>query len=279
MDEEEIKRIEVDLLLEAVVRRYGYDFRQYSRASLRRRILAAQARLGLSHISDLIPAVLWDEALGQSLISELSLTVTEMFRDPDFYQVVRKKVLPYLGTYPFFRIWVAGCGTGEEVYSLAILLKEEGLYERAKIFVTDYNETALKTAQDGIFSLKVIRLYTNNYQKAGGRRPFSEYYQANTQSATIIPAIKANITFANHNLLTDSVFSEIQLIFCRNVLIYFERSLQDRVLKIFLDSLGYGGFLCLGSKETVQYSTVASQLITFDPTEKIYRKRIPTGPL
>lgn len=279
MDEEEIKRVEVNLLLEAIARRYGYDFRQYSRASLRRRILAAQARLGITHISDLIPAVLWDEVLGQSLISELSLTVTEMFRDPDFYQVVRKKVLPYLSTYPFFRIWVAGCGTGEEVYSLAILLKEEGLYERAKIFATDYNEPALKTAQDGIFSLKDIRLYTNNYQKSGGRQSFSDYYQADSQSATIIPAIKANITFANHNLLTDSVFSEIQLIFCRNVLIYFERSLQDRVLKIFLDSLGYGGFLCLGSKETVQYSTVANQLITFDPAEKIYRKRIPTGPL
>jgi chemotaxis protein methyltransferase CheR len=279
MDEEEIKKVEVDLLLEAIARRYGYDFRQYTRAALARRIQNALARLGYQRISELIPAILWNETLGRSLISEFSLTATEMFRDPGFYRVVRQKILPYLSTYPFFRIWVAGCGSGEEVYSLAIILKEEGLYERAKIFGTDYNEQALKKARDGIFPLKDMQLYAANYQKAGGEQPFSSYYRVDHQSAIIDPGIQANITFANHNLITDGVFSEVQLVFCRNVMIYFERSLQDRVLKIICESLSHGGFLCLGSKETVQYSTVANQLTAFDPVEKIYRKRIPTGPL
>ncbi|MGB8645999.1 MAG: protein-glutamate O-methyltransferase CheR [Anaerolineae bacterium] len=273
MNEAEIERVEIDLLLDTIHKRYGYDFGHYARASLHRRILHARSKLGYAHVADLIPAILRDESVGRALIAEFSITVTEMFRDPDFYRAVRLQVIPYLTTYPFFRAWVAGCATGEEVYSLAILLKEEGVYERAKIFATDFNDAALKRAQDGIYPLKDIQQYTLNYQKAGGRQSFADYYHAEYRSAILDSAIKPNITFANHNLVTDSDFGESQLIFCRNVLIYFDRALQNRVLRVLASSLGNGGFLCLGAKETIDYSEVADQFTVVDAAEKIYRKR------
>jgi chemotaxis protein methyltransferase CheR len=216
---------------------------------------------------------LWNEELAHTVIADFSITVTEMFRDPDFYQAVRQKVVPYLSTYPFFKVWVTGCATGEEVYSLAILLQEEGLYNRASIYATDFNDKALKKAQDGVYPLKDLQKYTVNYQKAGGKRSFADYYRAENNSATIDPALKANISFANHNLVTDGIFSEVQMIFCRNVLIYFDQTLQNWVLTMLTESLSHNGFLCLGNKESLELSDVGRQFRTMDEAQRIYQKR------
>jgi chemotaxis protein methyltransferase CheR len=272
MDERAVERIEVDLLLEALYRRYGYDFRQYARASIRRRVRHFAGRNGSQNVGELIPRVLHDEAFAEAAIHDFSITVTEMFRDPDFYRAVREKVVPYLRTYPFCRAWVAGCATGEEVYSLAILLSEEGLYRRATIFGTDFNDVALQTAQAGIYALKDMQQYTANYQNAGGRSSFADYYHAQYRSAIMDQALKANVTFANHNLVTDGVFSEVHLVFCRNVLIYFDRTLQNRVLGLMADSLCHGGFLCLGTKETLDFSDVREQFRVVDAGARIYQK-------
>jgi chemotaxis protein methyltransferase CheR len=272
MDEQDIEKIEIDLLLEALYRRYGYDFRHYAQASLKRRIRHFLAQSDSPTICDLIPRLVRDEAFASKAIHDFSITVTEMFRDPDFYCAVRRRVVPYLRTYPFFKVWVAGCATGEEVYSLAILLSEEGLYERTTLFGTDFNDTALQKAREGIFALKDIQQYTANYQKAGGKRSFSDYYHAQYRSAIVDQVLKTNVTFADHNLVIDGVFSEMHLIFCRNVLIYFDRVLQDRVLALLANSLTYGGFLCLGSKETIDFSDVQEQFRVMDARARIYQK-------
>ncbi|MEW5957370.1 MAG: CheR family methyltransferase, partial [Chloroflexota bacterium] len=224
-------------------------------------------------ISEMLPWLLYDEAFAQAAIYDFSISVTEMFRDPDFYRSLRKNVVPYLKTYPFIKVWHAGCATGEEVYSLAIVLQEEGLYERATIFATDFNEMVLEKAREGIYPLKDIRQYTLNYQKAGGERPFADYYHAQYESAIMNQSLKRNITFASHNLVTDGVFGEMHLIFCRNVLIYFDRTLQNRVLKLFADSLTHGSFLCLGSKETLSFSEVADSFKAIDERARIFQKR------
>lgn len=273
MEPDEIEKIELELFLEAIYRRYGYDFRHYARASARRRARHILAQSGREHLSELIPLLLQDEAFAQKAIYDFSITVTEMFRDPDFYRAVRQTVAPYLQTYPFVKIWVAGCATGQEVYSLAILLKEAGLYERTTIYATDFNETALKKAAEGIYPLKEVQQYTGNYQKSGGQRSFADYYHAEYNSAIMDASLKANITFAHHNLVTDSVFSEAQVIFCRNVLIYFDRSLQNWVLNTLANSLSRGGFLCLGAKETLEFSAVSSQFKPISLEERIYQKR------
>ena len=222
----------------------------------------------------MIPKLLYDDDFAQAAIFDFSIAVTEMFRDPDFYQSVRRNVVPYLKTYPFVKIWHAGCATGEEVYSLAILLQEEGVYDRATIFATDFNDGVLDKAKEGIYALKDIRQYTSNYQKAGGTRSFADYYHAQYELAIMNQGLKDNITFASHNLVTDGVFGEMHLIFCRNVLIYFDRMLQNRVLGLFADSLNYGGFLGLGSKETLQFSEVAKYFKVIDDHTKIYQKRV-----
>jgi chemotaxis protein methyltransferase CheR len=271
---EDIEKIEIDLFLEALFQRYGYDFRHYAEASVRRRVRHLLAKSGYSRICDMIPRLLYDEAFSHMAIHDFSITVTEMFRDPRFYCSIRQSVVPYLKTYPFIKIWHAGCATGEEVYSLAILLEEEGLYERATIFATDLNEAVLEKAKEGIYALKDIRQYTTNYQKAGGTRPFADYYHAQYESAIMNQSLKRNVTFASHNLVTDGVFGEMHLIFCRNVLIYFDKTLQNRVLGLFAESLNYGGFLCLGSKETLQFSSVAEHFKVIDERDKIYQKRI-----
>ncbi len=271
---EEIEKIEIDLFLEALYQRHGYDFRHYAQASVRRRVRQLLAKGGYARVSDLIAPVLYDEAFAKTIIGEFSIAVTEMFRDPDFYRSIRQKVVPYLKTYPFIKIWHAGCATGEEVYSLAILLQEEGLYNRATIFATDFNDTVLDKAKEGIYALKDIRQYTANYQKAGGARSFGDYYHAQYELAIMDQSLKDNITFASHNLVTDGVFGEMHLVFCRNVLIYFDRTLQNRVLGLFNDSLNYGGFLGLGSKETLQFSEVAERFKVVDDQAKIYQKRI-----
>ncbi len=267
----DVRQIEIDLLLEAIYQRYGYDFRQYSQASIQRRLLHHLAKTEFQTISDLIPGILHDETVFTSLVLDLSVTVTEMFRDPWFYLALRRKIIPFLKTFPFINVWHAGCATGEEAYSLAILLKEEGLYDRARIYATDFNDTVLEKARARIYSLERIKEYSRNYQKAGGQRSLADYYRASYQSVILDASLQDNITFANHNLATDGVFSEMHLILCRNVLIYFDRTLQNRVLSVFRDSLCYNGFLCLGSKETIQFSSVREDFAEFAAKEKMYQ--------
>jgi chemotaxis protein methyltransferase CheR len=273
MKPEEIEKIELHLFLEALYQRYGYDFRHYAQASVRRRVRHLAAKNGYSRIGEMFPRLLYDEAFAQAAIYDFSITVTEMFRDPEFYCSLRKNVVPYLKTYPFIKVWHAGCATGEEVYSLAIVLREEGLYDRATIFATDFNEAILEKAKEGIYAFKDIRQYTTNYQQAGGTRSFADYYHAQYESAIMDQSLKRNITFASHNLVTDGVFGEMHLIFCRNVLIYFDKTLQNRVLGLFTDSLNHGGYLCLGSKETLEFSNVAGRFKAVDAPVKIYQKR------
>ena len=277
MRKEEIEKLEIDIFLNAIYRRYGYDFQHYAKASIRRRVRHLMTKTGHDRVSEMISKVLYDEAFAQAAIYDFSITVTEMFRDPDFYAALRRTIVPYLLTYPFIKVWIAGCATGEEVYSVAILLHEAGLYERATLFATDFNDTALDIAREGIYPLKRMRQYTTNYQKSNGQRSFADYYHAQYDSARINPELKANITFANHNLVTDGVFSEMHLILCRNVLIYFGRDLQDRVLELLADSLAYGGFLCLGAKETLEFSSVMDTFKVVNSKQKIYQKRSIRG--
>lgn len=278
METTDINQIEIDLLVEAIYQRYGYDFRQYSQASIKRRVKHHLTKTEFQTISDLIPCILHNEEAFTSLFLDLSVTVTEMFRDPWVYLALREKVIPFLKTFPFINIWQAGCATGEEVYSLAILLKEEGLYNRARIYATDFNDAALEKARARIYPLDRIKEYSRNYQKAGGKRSLADYYRAQYQSVILDASLQDNVTFANHNLATDGVFSEMHLILCRNVMIYFNRSLQDRVLTLFRDSLRYNGFLCMGSKESLQFFSVKDDFVKFAAKEKIYQcKKVKTG--
>lgn len=270
---EDTEKIELHLFLEAMYQGYGYDFRHYSQASVRRRVRHLATKNGYARVSEMLPRLLHDSAFARAAIYDFSVTVTEMFRDPEFYRSLRKNVIPYLKTYPFIKIWHAGCATGEEVYSLAIVLQEEGLYDRATIFATDFNDAILEKAKEGIYAFKDIRHYTTSYQKAGGTGSFADYYHAQYESAIMDQSLKKNITFASHNLVTDGVFGEMHLIFCRNVLIYFDKTLQNRVLGLFSDSLNHGGYLCLGSKETLEFSEVVGYFKTVDGPFKIYQKR------
>lgn len=267
----DIEQIELTLLLEAIYQRYGYDYRQYNQASMKRRLKHHLAKTEYQSISEMIPALLHDPTAFNRLFFDLSVTVTEMFRDPWFFQALREKVIPFLETFPFINVWQAGCATGEETISLAILLKEEGLYDRARIYATDFNDVALETAKARIYPLERIKEYSLNYQKSGGQFSLADYYRADYQSAIFDSSLYKNITFANHNLATDDVFAEMHLILCRNVLIYFNRDLQNRVLTLFRDSVRYNGFLCLGSKETIQFSTVLQDFVDFSSREKIYQ--------
>ncbi len=272
MRKEELEDIEIALFLDAVYMRYGHDFRNYSRASIKRRILNILGSAGHKTISGMISAVLHDESFFETVLYELSITVTEMFRDPDFFKALREQVIPYLKTHPFVKVWHAGCATGEEVYSLAIVLKEEGFYDRATIFATDFNDSALDKAREGIYPLEKMKEFTANYQRSGGTGSFARYYHTGYDAAILDPGLRKNIAFANHNLVTDSVFSEMHLIVCRNVLIYFDRTLQNRVLKLFRDSLVHGGILALGSKETLQFSEAATDFKVLNQKWKIFQK-------
>lgn len=269
----EYEAIEIDLLLEAVYRRYGYDFRSYARASIERRIRLFLSSSGCLSISAMIPKVIHDRDFCSHLVRYFSVSVTEMFRDPAVYRIIREEVVPLLKSWPHIKIWLAGCATGEEVYSLAILLKEEGLYERATIYATDFSDEALDRAREGIYEPVRLQDATRNYQKAGGKRSFSEYYLARYDAATMDASLKEKLVFFNHNLATDTVFGEMHLIFCRNVLIYFNRALQNRALNLFTDSLVHGGFLCLGTKETLQFTDVSHCYDTVDSKARIYKKR------
>ncbi len=268
----ETENIELDLLLEGIHRRWGYDFRSYARASLKRRITKGMDEAGLDHLSEMLPRVLHDKAFFDAFLKNLSITITEMFRDPTFYRAVRKHLVDYLKTYPFIKIWHAGCATGEEAYSMAILLQEEGLLGRATIYATDYNDEALAHAKGGMYSMEKIQQYTANYVASGGTQSFSDYYRARYGSAKMDPALTEKITFSHHNLVTDGVFGEMNVVICRNVLIYFDKTLQSRALALFADSLCRRGFLCLGSKETIEFSTVHNSFESVVKKERIYRK-------
>jgi chemotaxis protein methyltransferase CheR len=265
--------LEISLLLEAIYRKYGYDFREYSQAHIRRRIMNRMAVSGFEDVSQMQSKVLNDEPFASELLQDLSITVTEMFRDPAFYRALREKVIPILKTYPFIKIWHAGCATGEEAYSMAILLQEEGLYDRTTIYATDFNQMALNRAKDGIFSNKMIKEYTSNYQLSGGKESFSSYYTSNYDNVIMNQSLKKNIVWANHNLVTDSVFAEVHLILCRNVLIYFDKNLQNKVQTLFFNSLINGGVLCLGSKESLQFTDLCEEYIALDTKQRIFKKK------
>jgi chemotaxis protein methyltransferase CheR len=271
-DVRDVEEIEVALLLEAIFRRYGFDFREYAPASLRRRLWRRAHGEGLRTLSALQDRLLRDPACMERLLLDLSISVTAMFRDPSFYVALREKVVPLLRTYPFARIWVAGCSTGEEVYSLAIVLDEEELLARTRIYATDINEEVLRRARDGVIRLDKMQEYTQSYVQAGGTRAFSEYYLASYDGAQIDRRLLENVVFAQHNLVSDRSFNEFQLIVCRNVMIYFDRALQDRVLTLFDDSLAKLGVLGLGRKETLRYSVLADRYEELDSYEKLFRK-------
>jgi chemotaxis protein methyltransferase CheR len=265
--------LEISLLLEAVYQKYGYDFRQYSEAHIRRRIMNRMTLSGLSDISQIQSKVLSDEKFAAQLLQDLSITVTEMFRDPDFYKSLRENVIPLLKTYPFIKIWHAGCSTGEEAYSMAIIMQEEGLYDRTTLYATDFNQQALNQAKEGIFSNELIKEYTTHYQLSGGKESFSDYYTSQYNHVIMNQSLKRNIVWANHNLVTDNVFAEVHLILCRNVLIYFEKSLQNKVQTLFYNSLINGGILCLGSKESLHFTELNEKYSELDKKHRIFKKK------
>jgi chemotaxis protein methyltransferase CheR len=269
---EELETLEIELLLEAVHRRYGFDFREYAQASLKRRLWRRMHAEGVTTVTQLHDRLLHEPACMERLLLDLSINVTAMFRDPSFYLALREHIVPALRTYPFTRVWCAGCSTGEEVYSLAILLSEEGLYDRTRIYATDINEQVLDTARAGVFPLDKMQQYTQNYIKAGGKREFSEYYVAAYDGARFSRSLTENIVFAQHNLVSDRAFNEFNVIVCRNVMIYFDKTLQDRVHRLFYESLSTFGTLALGRKESVAFTPYADSYEVVDAAERIYRK-------
>ena len=269
---EELERVEIDLLLEGIYRRYGFDFREYAPASLRRRLWRRIHAEGLESVSGLQEKVLHDPECMERLLLDLSIKVTAMFRDPSFYLAFRARVAPLLRTYPFTRIWVAGCSTGEEVYSLAMLLHEEDVYNRTRIYATDINQSVLDRARAGVFPLDKMREYTQNYIRAGGTRAFSEYYVAKYDGAQFQRSLVENVVFAQHNLVSDRSFNDFNVIMCRNVMIYFDRTLQARVHQLFYESLMTFGVLALGAKESIHFSPHEGAYEELDPNERLYRK-------
>jgi chemotaxis protein methyltransferase CheR len=263
---------DIRLLLDTLYERAGIDFRSYAYSSLKRRILARVQHENVGSIAGLQKLVLRDSETQARLVTGLTIHVTAMFRDPAFYRLLRHQVVPVLRTYPFLRFWVAGCSTGEEVYSLAILLQEEGLYPRCRIYATDLNDAVLAKAQRGIFPLSAMQEYTRNYQRAEGNRSFADYYTADNDFAILRPELRENIVFAAHNLVGDASFNEFHGIFCRNVMIYFNRALQERVHRLFYESLLTYGYLGLGHSETIRFTPHASAFEEIGAREKLYRK-------
>lgn len=269
---DQIEKIEIELFLEAIYRQYGFDYRNYAYESIRRRIWYSARETKVTTISEYQGKVLYQPELMKKLANNISITVTEMFRDPTFFQSFRSNIVPNLQKQPLLRIWIAGCSSGEEVYSLAILLYEEGLYDRATIYATDINEEILEKAKEGKISLHHMQHYTRSYLEAGGQQEFSKYYKVNSEHAILEPFLKKNIIFAHHNLATDHSFNEFHVIICRNVLIYFNNELKDRVFQLFYDSLGEGGFLCLGSQESI---IASNHFLDVDYGNRLYKKAFP----
>ncbi len=271
--EREIEDIEVDALVHALRRRYGHDFTQYARASLIRRLRYALARSGHASLSQLQGAVLRDRDACRALIADLSVTTTEMFRDPPFYEALRRELVPLLRTYPSINVWIAGCATGEEAYSVAILLSEEGLYDRSRIYATDTNQVALDTAREGVYPADPMRANAVNYRLAGGASSFSSYWRSRYGFVAMTPELKRNLVFSDHNLATDGPFASMHLVLCRNVLIYFTRPLQDRVVGLLADSLVPRGFLGLGTKESLRFLAPRERFDEVSAEWRLFRLR------
>ena len=272
MDKNDSTNIEVELLVQAVYARFQYDFRQYSRSSLRRRLEQALMRFSCESITKLQEKLLHEPNFFPKLIPYLTVNTTEMFRDPTYFKALREKVFPFLQTYPSVKIWVAGCSTGEEVFSMAIILRELGM-KKYLIYATDINPMNLEMAKKGIYDLEDVKKASRNYQLSGGITSLSDYYEAAYDSVRFDPTLLNNVVFSDHSLATDSVFSETHFVSCRNVLIYFDRPLQDRVLNLFKESLNRDGFLGLGTKETIQFSTIKNDFVAVDQENRVYQKR------
>jgi chemotaxis protein methyltransferase CheR len=270
---EKVEDIEIRLLLEALFLKYHYDFRSYAFASIKRRLKQAREQLGLATFSAMQESLLHDPEMVGQLLRYLTVQVSEMFRDPSYFRAIREKVVPHLRTYPSIKLWVAGCSGGEELYSMVILFREEGLEERTLFYATDINQDALKTAEAGVYPLDRVPLFTENHRKSGGKSSLSDYYQAAYGRVTFDRTLRRNVVFADHSLVTDAVFAEMHLISCRNVLIYFDRNLQDRALGLFKDSLARKGFLGLGAKESLRFSPQSGAFRDFVREEKIYQRQ------
>ena len=272
---DEIEDLEIRLLLEALYQRYHYDFRHYARASVKRRLRQARQQLGYPSFSAMQDALFRDPIMLSRLLDFLTVQVSEMFRDPSHFRAIREKVTPHLRTYPSLKVWIAGCSTGEELYSFVILFREEGLEERTIFYATDINPTALDAAARGIYPIQRLKAFTENHQRSGGKSSLSDYYSTAYGGAVFDKSLRDRVVFSDHSLVTDAVFAEMQLISCRNVLIYFDRPLQDRAVGLFRDSLARKGFLGLGSKESLRFSTHGQAFADFDRDEKIYQKQEP----
>ncbi|MCM3389438.1 protein-glutamate O-methyltransferase CheR [Ureibacillus chungkukjangi] len=268
----EFTDLEVDLLLKAVFRLSGYDFRLYNRSSITRRIHNRMRISNLSTITQLTDMIIHDPSYLELILNDFSINVTEMFRNPSFFKAFRNEVIPKLRDYPEIRIWHAGCASGEEVFSMAILMEEEGLMEKTTIYATDMNEDVLEKAKNGVFPIHKMQAYTKNYQLAGGKESFSKYYKTDRQNAYFHNSLLKNISFAQHNLVTDQSFNEFHIIICRNVLIYFTQLLQNQVHSLFYESLMADGFLGLGDKETLRFIDIMSNYKEVNGTERIYQK-------
>jgi chemotaxis protein methyltransferase CheR len=266
-----LEDMEIELFVRAMKLRHGYDFTGYAPASLKRRVLQLVHAQHVDNVSTLTTRVLHEADFLPVVLEGLSVPVSEMFRDPDVFAALREQVFPVLASYPQINIWQAGCAHGQEVYSLAILLEEAGLYERTQIYATDFNETALRYAQEGIYPTKDAQLWSRNYLAAGGSHTLADYYSARYELIKLDQRLRRNVTFANHNLVADEVFCEAHLVLCRNVLIYFSDALQDRTLALFRDSLVRGGFLCLGTRESLDFAPSASDFTPVDAARRIYR--------
>jgi len=268
-----VEDIEIRLLLQAIAEHYHYDFRDYSRASLTRRLRQARIHLNCAHFSELQGRILREPELFTRLLQFLTVQVSDFFRDPGFFRAIRELVVPHLRTYPSLKVWVAGCSSGEELYSLAILFREEGLEERTIFYGTDINPEALRRAEQGVYNLERVAQFTENHRLSGGRSSLSDYYTAAYGSAVFDKSLRQRVVFSDHSLVSDQVFAEVHLICCRNVLIYFERDLQDRAIGLFAESLVRRGFLGLGSRESLRFSAHSEQFSEFSRSERIYQKQ------
>jgi chemotaxis protein methyltransferase CheR len=264
--------IEIRLLLEAIYLRYHYDFRSYSLASVKRRLTAARSDFGLASTTELQEKVLRDSAAFPKLLQFLTIQTSEMFRDPGFFRAMRERIVPVLATYASLKIWVAGCSAGEELYSVAIVLREAGLLDRSILYATDINPEALRKAEAGVYSAERLATFEENYRQSGGEKSLSDYYSAAYRSIAFDRSLRKNVVFSDHSLATDSVFAEVQLVSCRNVLIYFNRELQERAVGLLADSLCHRGFLGLGAKETLRFTPYAQSFEELVPEERWYRR-------
>ncbi len=269
---EKVEDIEIRLLLEALYHRYHYDFRNYAMSSIRRRLRQAKENLGFATISAMQESVLHDPDMLPKMLRYLTVQVSEMFRDPSYFRAIRENVVPHLRTYPSLKIWIAGCSTGEELYSFVILFREEGLEERTLFYATDINPEALAQAEAGIYDVERLRLFTENHRKAGGKTSLSDYYHSSYNRCVLDKSLRRNVVFSDHSLVTDQVFGEMHLVSCRNVMIYFDRDLQDRAVGLFKDALPRNGFLGLGAKESLRFSEHADGFREFVREEKIYQR-------